>query len=77
MLGMPFPLGIASIPDKARGKIPLCWALNGFFSVISTTLTMIIAMMAGYMIIFILSAIIYLAAFLVLKNNFSIKLIHT
>lgn len=74
MLGMPFPLGIESVPDIARSSIPLCWGVNGFFSVTGTVLTMIIAMIGGFMIIFVLSAIIYLAAYLVLKNNFINKL---
>jgi len=73
MLGMPFPLGITSLPDGARGKVPLCWAVNGFFSVTGTAITMIIAMITGFVTIFVLAALIYLAAYLILKNKFSIK----
>lgn len=73
-MGMPFPIGISLIRDTENKYIPLAWAVNGFFSVIGTVLTMIFAMIFGFKIVFIFTGVLYLIALvflsLRLKRNF-------
>lgn len=33
VMGMPFPLGLASVAAKAESLLPWAWAINGFASV--------------------------------------------
>jgi MFS family permease len=61
-MGMPFPIGISLIRDSENRYIPLAWAVNGFFSVIGTVLTMIFAMIFGFKIVFIFTGVLYLIA---------------
>ncbi len=66
LMGMPFPAGIARLSSINSNKIiPLCWAVNGFFSVTGTAVTIMIAMISGFKLVFIISALIYLCAFLI------------
>jgi hypothetical protein len=66
-MGMPFPIGISLIQDSENRYVPLAWAVNGFFSVIGTVLTMILAMILGFQIVFILTGILYLIALVFLS----------
>lgn len=61
-MGMPFPVGISLIQDSENRYVPLAWSVNGFFSVIGTVLTMILAMIIGFKFVFILSGVFYLIA---------------
>jgi len=61
-MGMPFPIGISLIRDSEEKYVPLAWAVNGFFSVIGTVLTMILAMVFGFKFIFIVTGILYFTA---------------
>ncbi len=47
LMGMPFPLGIRYLSERAQREIPWAWAVNGYFSVISTALATIIAAELG------------------------------
>ncbi len=58
-LGMPFPLGINYLSEKNIDDIPWAWALNGYFSVISTVLATIISVEAGYLLLLLIAAFIY------------------
>lgn len=58
-LGMPFPLGINYLSEKNTDDIPWAWALNGYFSVISTVLATIISVEAGYLLLLLIAAFIY------------------
>ncbi len=71
-MGMPFPLGITKLGILDKSTIPICWAVNGFFSVIGTALIMLISMISGFKLIYVISAIIYSVAFLLfLKFSFN------
>jgi hypothetical protein len=61
-MGMPFPIGISLIRDEENSYVPVAWALNAFFSVIGTVITIILAMTLGFKMVFILSGIFYLIA---------------
>lgn len=69
-MGMPFPLGLSLIDEGDKKFIAFAWGINGFFSVIGTVLTMILAMILGYKVVFIICGVIYLLAFF----SYSIKI---
>ncbi|HMS65169.1 MAG TPA: hypothetical protein PKD83_07945, partial [Ignavibacteria bacterium] len=66
-MGMPFPIGISMIlPDEKR-FVSFAWGVNGFFSVIGTVSAIILAMLFGFKAVFILGAVIYLAAMILVS----------
>ncbi len=73
LMGIPFPTGISAISNDDSRMIGVSWAVNGFFSVIGTVLTMILAMMFGFKDMFFIAGIFYLFALLFMtirnKNN--------
>jgi hypothetical protein len=58
-MGMPFPIGISLIKNEENRYIPVAWAVNGFFSVIGTVITIMLAMTIGFKMVFIISGLIY------------------
>ena len=70
-LGMPFPIGLTLIEDSERRYAAFAWGINGFFSVIGTVVTMILAMTIGFKAIFIISGIIYLLALIFVNSKIS------
>jgi spermidine synthase len=48
LLGMPFPMGISIFLDKAKEMIPWYWSVNGAFSVVSSVLAMVSALIMGF-----------------------------
>jgi len=58
-LGMPFPIGIDYLSGKNTDDIPWAWALNGYFSVISTVLATIISVELDYLLLLSMAAFIY------------------
>lgn len=73
LMGIPFPAGISAISNDDSRMVGVSWAVNGFFSVIGTVLTIMLAMMFGFKIMFLLAGIFYLLAMLFMtiryKNN--------
>lgn len=72
-MGMPFPTGISMLKNDDSRMVGISWAVNGFFSVIGTVITMILAMVFGFKIIFFMAGVFYLFALLFMtiryKNN--------
>jgi len=72
-MGMPFPTGISMLRNDDSRMVGISWAVNGFFSVIGTVITMILAMVFGFKIIFFMAGVFYLFALLFMtiryKNN--------
>lgn len=72
-MGMPFPTGISMLKNDDSRMVGISWAVNGFFSVIGTVITMILAMMFGFKIIFFIAGVFYLFALFFMtiryKNN--------
>lgn len=62
LMGMPMPVGIRYLKEKKRSIISWGWATNGYFSVIGSALTILIATSFGFDIIFYLSALCYAVA---------------
>ncbi|MDQ3022321.1 MAG: hypothetical protein M3R36_17385 [Bacteroidota bacterium] len=65
-MGMPFPIGMSMILPAEKRFVAFAWAVNGFFSVIGTVSAIILAMMFGFRIVFIIGAVIYLFALILL-----------
>lgn len=63
-MGMPFPLGVRSLGEKAPELIPLGWCANGCSSVLGAILPVIIALAWGFQTVFVLAALIYELSFL-------------
>jgi hypothetical protein len=74
-MGMPFPAGISMIKDDDSRMVGFSWAVNGFFSVIGTVITMMLAMMLGFRMIFFISAVLYLFAMFFVTIRFGNNLV--
>jgi hypothetical protein len=68
-LGMPFPVGISKISGDDNNIVPVCWAVNGFFSVTGTVIAVILAMITGFKIVFLLTAVFYISAYFLIKSK--------
>ncbi len=62
--GMMFPLGIRYLSDYDVSQVPWAWGINGSVSVISTSLAMLIAVEAGFMVVMGVAVVCYAIAFL-------------
>ncbi|MFH2145268.1 MAG: hypothetical protein ABII75_04470, partial [Candidatus Omnitrophota bacterium] len=62
LMGMPFPLGIRLAGRIESRLIPWLWAVNGCFSVISSILSIIVAMSFGFSNVLKLAAVFYIVA---------------
>lgn len=65
-MGMPFPVGMSLILPSEKRFVAFAWGVNGFFSVIGTVSAIIIAMMFGFRVVFILGAVIYMIAMILI-----------
>ncbi len=61
-MGIPFPYGMSMIDNNSRYLVAYGWGVNGFFSVLGSVLVVMLSMSFGFKAVFILSAVIYLAA---------------
>jgi len=61
-MGMPFPLGLASLGDRSPEFIPWAWAINGCASVLGAVLAGIVAVHAGFAAVILLAAGLYVLA---------------
>jgi len=69
LMGMPFPIGIR-IADKVDPKlIPWSWGVNGCLSVVSSVLSVIIALSFGFSLVLKCAAIVYLVAMLAIQRK--------
>lgn len=69
-MGMPFPTALSLYKEEQKRQIAYAWAVNGFFSVAGTVLTMILAMTIGFKAVFIIPGMLYIfAMFIILKKN--------
>ena len=61
-MGMPFPIGLASLATGAAEFIPWAWGLNGFASVVSASLATLLAIQFGFTVVVLLALGLYLCA---------------
>lgn len=67
-MGMPFPYGMSKIDNNSRFLVAYGWGVNGFFSVLGSVLVVMLSMSIGFRAVFVLSALIYLAAMMVVRK---------
>jgi hypothetical protein len=61
-MGFPFPLGLQSLSRRREADVPWAWGINGCLSVLSTALATIIAVEAGFTVVFLVAAAAYAGA---------------
>ena len=61
-MGMPFPLGLASVAARTPVLVPWAWAVNGFASVVAAILATLLAIHWGFNAVLILATLLYLTA---------------
>lgn len=61
-MGFPYPLGLQVLSDKREQLMPWGLAINGSVSVFASVLTSILSMHFGFVFVFFLAALFYLAA---------------
>ena len=66
-MGVPFPLGLARLGDRAPNLIPAAWAINGCASVISAVLATVVAIHFGFTVVVLLAVTLYFAAAVAFK----------
>ena len=72
LMGIPFPLGISVLGSSAPRLIPWAWAVNGCFSVLSPILAIMLALSAGYHLVLIAGAMMYLLAFWLIRRKWTV-----
>jgi len=70
-MGMPFPTGIRLAERLDRILIPWAFAANGCASVLGSILAVILAMLVGFSMVIGIAAVVYLAAFAVIRAGAS------
>jgi hypothetical protein len=61
-MGMPFPLGLRRVAERAPDFVPWAWGINGFASVVSAVLATLLAIHFGFTAVIILAIVLYVAA---------------
>ena len=67
-MGMPFPLGLRRVADRAPAFIPWAWGINGFASVMSAVLATLLAIEFGFTAVILLALLLYAAAGIIRPN---------
>ena len=68
-MGMPFPLGLKRINETIPEFIPWAWGINGFASVISAALAILLAISFGFTTVLIIAMLFYAVAALIAPRN--------
>ncbi len=61
-MGCPFPWGMSILHRKSSEAIPIAWAVNGFASVVSSSVAVILAMTYGFKMLVGIAAALYVSA---------------
>jgi spermidine synthase len=61
-MGMPFPLGLARVSERAPALVPWAWAVNGCASVLSAVLASLLAIHFGFTVVVALAMALYALA---------------
>ncbi len=65
-MGMPFPLGLATVQQSSPHLIPWAWGINGCASVLSSILAVLLAIEIGFNGVMLCAVVLYLIAW---RNN--------
>jgi hypothetical protein len=69
LMGIPFPMGMQLLGEKAPGMLPWAWAVNGCFSVMAPILATILALAWSFQVVFLMGALMYAGAFVVIRRE--------
>jgi hypothetical protein len=69
LMGMPMPTGIRYLRATGRNIIPWAWSINGYFTVVGTALSTLLAVNFGFPAVFYLAALLYVLAPLFLRTK--------
>jgi hypothetical protein len=69
LMGMPFPIGIRLADGTDTKLVPWSWAVNGCLSVVSSVLSVIIALSFGFSVVLRCAALVYLVAMLAMQRG--------
>jgi hypothetical protein len=61
VMGLPFPLGLSRLSDRAPSLMPWAWAINGCASVVAAVLASLLAMHVGFTVVLTLALGLYAA----------------
>ena len=61
-MGMPFPMGLALVAQRAPVLVPWAWGINGCASVVGAVLASLLAMHVGFTAVVALALLLYLGA---------------
>jgi len=67
-MGMPFPLGLKRLAERAPDFIPWAWGINGFASVMSAALATLLAIEFGFTAVLLFALLFYAGAALILRK---------
>ena len=69
LMGMPMPTGVRYLKASGQPVIPWAWAINGYFTVVGSALTIILAVTFGFSAVFWIASVTYLLAPLFLADK--------
>ncbi|MGO9139303.1 MAG: hypothetical protein ACLP9S_05000 [Syntrophales bacterium] len=61
-MGIPFPSGLSALSTERGGFVSWAWSINGFFSVIGSSVTVLIAISWGFKSIILIALVLYIVA---------------
>jgi hypothetical protein len=64
LMGMPFPSALARLHWLNSSLVPWAWGINGFASVVSAVLAVVLSIEFGFNVVFLVAAVCYLVALL-------------
>jgi hypothetical protein len=67
-MGIPFPLGLARIADRAASFVPWAWGINALLSVVASLSSYLLGMIVGYTPMFYIGAVLYGAALVLARR---------
>nr|WP_254601900.1 SAM-dependent methyltransferase [Cupriavidus taiwanensis] len=62
VMGMPFPLGLASVAARDATLVPWAWGINACASVVAAVLATLLAIHAGFTVVVLVALLLYAAA---------------
>lgn len=68
LMGMPFPLGVRALADHAPALVPWAWGVNGFFTVIGSIVSLMLAMTFGFTATLLVATLCYALAYVTMPR---------
>ena len=62
LMGMPFPTGLQQIGQQSQEAVPWAWGMNGVFSVIGSTLVVLVSQLSSFTVAMGVGLVLYLVA---------------